>query len=233
MKISELLKTYRKTNSLTQSDIARQLFVSKQAVSRWENDLSLPDITMYPKLSEMLGVSVDELMGKEKTEEKEKPKQVNYKKIIITVILYLLLIIEIIMFVLIQNAKKTNLSQEEKNLKLASTTLDMEFSEVTLYEEVDFSTWKKFNDINYPVKMYHFIFRDEIKTVSKKLTRNLSDNIIVTAPNFISNYFDSCDYFFYIHDEKTNLCTLYCLQINNKRLIVFNYYKEVPNEKNN
>ena len=118
MKISELLKTYRKTNSLTQSDIARQLFVSKQAVSRWENDLSLPDITMYPKLSEMLGVSVDELMGKEKTEEKEKPKQVNYKKIIITVILYLLLIIEIIMFVLIQNAKKTNLSQEEKNLKL-------------------------------------------------------------------------------------------------------------------
>ena len=70
MKISELLKTYRKTNSLTQSDIARQLFVSKQAVSRWENDLSLPDITMYPKLSEMLGVSVDELMGKEKTEER-------------------------------------------------------------------------------------------------------------------------------------------------------------------
>ena len=132
MKISELLKTYRKTNSLTQSDIARQLFVSKQAVSRWENDLSLPDITMYPKLSEMLGVSVDELMGKEKTEEKEKPKQVNYKKIIITVILYLLLIIEIIVFVLIQNTKKTNLSPEEKNLKLASNTLDMKFSDVIL-----------------------------------------------------------------------------------------------------
>ena len=49
MKISELLKTYRKTNSLTQSDIARQLFVSKQAVSRWENDLSLPDSCGQPE----------------------------------------------------------------------------------------------------------------------------------------------------------------------------------------
>ena len=68
MKISELLKTYRKTNSLTQSDIARQLFVSKQAVSRWENDLSLPDITMYPKLSEMLVKQPDFCTGGRFTE---------------------------------------------------------------------------------------------------------------------------------------------------------------------
>lgn len=62
--ISELIKNYRKINNLTQSDLAKMLFVSKQAVSRWENNLSLPDISMYPKLSIMLGVTVDELMGK-------------------------------------------------------------------------------------------------------------------------------------------------------------------------
>ena len=66
MKLSDYIKQYRKENNLSQTAFAKQLFVSKQAVSKWENDKALPDVTMYPVLSELLQVSVDELMGIEK-----------------------------------------------------------------------------------------------------------------------------------------------------------------------
>ena len=39
------------------------LCVSPQAVSKWENDLSCPDISLLPKLSKILGISVDELLS--------------------------------------------------------------------------------------------------------------------------------------------------------------------------
>ncbi len=60
------LARYRKEKGLTQEDIADKLHVSPQAVSKWENDSSYPDIDGLLILSEVLGVSVDELVGKAK-----------------------------------------------------------------------------------------------------------------------------------------------------------------------
>ena len=47
---------------MTQSDLAEKMCVTDKAVSKWERDLSYPDIASLPKLAEILGVSVDELM---------------------------------------------------------------------------------------------------------------------------------------------------------------------------
>lgn len=55
----------RKEKGLTQEDIARRVNISPQAVSKWENDVSSPDISVLSDLSEILGVSLDELLGKE------------------------------------------------------------------------------------------------------------------------------------------------------------------------
>ena len=44
------------------------LGVSAQAVSKWENDLSCPDISLLPELSKILGVSIDELVAGKKDE---------------------------------------------------------------------------------------------------------------------------------------------------------------------
>ncbi len=66
-KIAEL----RKKHSLTQEEFAERLGVTPQAVSKWENDVSCPDIMLLPKIAEMFGVSIDELMGV-KTSEKKK-----------------------------------------------------------------------------------------------------------------------------------------------------------------
>lgn len=55
----------RKKRGLTQEQLAEQMGVSAQAVSKWENDLSCPDITMLPQLADFFQVSIDELLRSE------------------------------------------------------------------------------------------------------------------------------------------------------------------------
>ncbi len=56
---------HRKRLGLTQDQLAEKLGVTAQAVSKWENDLSCPDITMLPKLAQIFGVTTDALLGNE------------------------------------------------------------------------------------------------------------------------------------------------------------------------
>lgn len=58
------LKRARLEKGFTQNDIAAKLGLSRQAVSRWENGAAYPDIDNLILLSEIYGVSVDELLGK-------------------------------------------------------------------------------------------------------------------------------------------------------------------------
>lgn len=53
----------RKRMGMTQDALAEQLGVTAQAVSKWENDQSCPDITMLPKLAKLFGITTDELLG--------------------------------------------------------------------------------------------------------------------------------------------------------------------------
>ncbi|MBQ7800784.1 MAG: helix-turn-helix transcriptional regulator [Oscillospiraceae bacterium] len=53
----------RKRLGLTQDQLAEQLGVTAQAVSKWENDQSCPDIAMLPKLAEIFGTTTDALLG--------------------------------------------------------------------------------------------------------------------------------------------------------------------------
>ena len=56
----------RKDLGLTQEELAQQLGVSSQAVSKWENDISCPDISLFPALAKALGCTTDALLsGKE------------------------------------------------------------------------------------------------------------------------------------------------------------------------
>ena len=53
----------RKEKGYTQEQLAEMMGVSAQAVSKWENDVSCPDISILPMLAEKLGVTTDELLG--------------------------------------------------------------------------------------------------------------------------------------------------------------------------
>lgn len=55
----------RKRLGLTQDQLAEKLGITAQAVSKWENDLSCPDISILPKLADIFGISTDELLGRQ------------------------------------------------------------------------------------------------------------------------------------------------------------------------
>ena len=71
------IQRLRKQKGLTQEDIAKRITISPQAVSKWENDASSPDITMIGDLADILGVSVDELLGREPSEKEEPEKEIH------------------------------------------------------------------------------------------------------------------------------------------------------------
>lgn len=71
-----MIATMRKENGMTQLELAEKMGVTDKAVSKWERDLSFPDINSIPKLADIFNVTVDELMQvkantKENTENKK------------------------------------------------------------------------------------------------------------------------------------------------------------------
>lgn len=60
--IGKRIAAYRKKKNIKQDELAEILGVSPQAVSKWENDVSCPDISLLPALSDNLGVSIDEII---------------------------------------------------------------------------------------------------------------------------------------------------------------------------
>ena len=65
----ENLRKLRKQRGLSQGDLARELFVSTQAISKWERGEAIPDISHICLLSELFGVSMDHLLGNTAQEE--------------------------------------------------------------------------------------------------------------------------------------------------------------------
>ncbi len=61
MEISNKIKQLRYKSGLTQEQLAARLGVSAQSVSKWENAVAMPDITLLPLIAEIFGVSIDEL----------------------------------------------------------------------------------------------------------------------------------------------------------------------------
>lgn len=69
----------RKEKGMTQADLAEKMGITDKAVSKWERDLSYPDIASIPRLAEFLGVSVDELLSLKRPDgEKGKTKIEEY-----------------------------------------------------------------------------------------------------------------------------------------------------------
>lgn len=61
--MGEIISTLRKERGMTQKELADMLSITDKAVSKWERDLACPDTQTIPKLAEILGISVEELMN--------------------------------------------------------------------------------------------------------------------------------------------------------------------------
>lgn len=72
MELNERLAQLRKEHGLSQNDLADQLKVSRQAVSRWEQGLAMPSSDNLIYLSRLYGITLDELIyGKEEIENEQ------------------------------------------------------------------------------------------------------------------------------------------------------------------
>lgn len=87
MTIGKRIAVLRREKELKQDDLAEMLSISPQAVSKWKNDQTCPDISLLPKLAEILGVTVDELLSGKKGEpevvflpEEERKNIANYDR---------------------------------------------------------------------------------------------------------------------------------------------------------
>lgn len=65
-KLGNFISKLRKEKGLTQQELAAKLHLTDKAISKWERGLSCPDISLLVPLSELLGVSVNELLLGEK-----------------------------------------------------------------------------------------------------------------------------------------------------------------------
>ena len=61
--MGEVISTLRKEKGMTQKELADMLNITDKAVSKWERDIACPDTMTIPKLAEILGISVEELMN--------------------------------------------------------------------------------------------------------------------------------------------------------------------------
>lgn len=75
MSIGEKLLDLRKSKHLSQEEVADQLNVSRQTISKWETDQSMPDFDKIVPLCELYGISADELLMMEKKEKNMKTEE--------------------------------------------------------------------------------------------------------------------------------------------------------------
>ena len=73
--IGQRIKELRKERHMTQEQLAELVGISFQAVSKWENGIALPDITLVPRLAQIFGVTTDELFAYNQNEIRDEIEQ--------------------------------------------------------------------------------------------------------------------------------------------------------------
>lgn len=93
MSLGEKIKDQRKKAGLSQEQLAENLNVSRQAITKWENDKGIPDISNLIAISDEFGLSLDELIKEDSVVKKKIISDSASKKWHILVIVYLVAIV--------------------------------------------------------------------------------------------------------------------------------------------
>lgn len=72
--LGRLISETRKAKGMTQLELSQKLNVTDKAVSKWERDLSCPDVNFLPQLAEVLGLTLEELMQGQKQNQSAEQK---------------------------------------------------------------------------------------------------------------------------------------------------------------
>ncbi len=116
MEFNQKLQNLRKQKGLTQEELAKKLFVSRTAISKWESGRGYPNLVSLKDIAELFSVSIDELLSNSElltlSEEDNKRIRLGYKSLLFGLIDFL----TIILFFLPFFAQRTHLELAEVSL---------------------------------------------------------------------------------------------------------------------
>lgn len=79
MNISEKIIMIRKENNLTQEEMAKKLFVTRQAISKWERGISYPSIDVLRLINKEFKISINKLLDVNELEKNKEYKAIGFK----------------------------------------------------------------------------------------------------------------------------------------------------------
>lgn len=194
--IGSIIKDIRKKNNLTQNEFASILGVTFQAVSKWENDKSIPDITILKDISNKFNVDLNYLISGKKVNINKKPF---FKKnmIIITVIIFIIISVCVFLFFHKHNYEFKTLNGETKDIKVTgSITYDESKSSIYLNVDYNADDTQKYSYIKCTLYEKH---QDILNVISEKeyleKTPVSLKEYLKMISFVIDNYSPSCKYY--------------------------------------
>lgn len=195
-KIGSIIKDIRKKNNLTQNEFASILGVTFQAVSKWENDKSIPDITILKDISNKFNVDLNYLISGKKVNINKKSF---FKKnmIIITVIIFIIISVCVFLFFHKHNYEFKTLNGETKDIKVTgSITYDESKSSIYLNVDYNADDTQKYSYIKCTLYEKH---QDILNVISEKeyleKTPVSLKEYLKMISFVIDNYSPSCKYY--------------------------------------
>lgn len=194
--IGSIIKDIRKKNNLTQNEFASILGVTFQAVSKWENDKSIPDITILKDISNKFNVDLNYLISGKKVNINKKSF---FKKnmIIITVIIFIIISVCVFLFFHKHNYEFKTLNGETKDIKVTgSITYDESKSSIYLNIDYNADDNQKYSYIKCTLYEKH---QDILNVISEKeyleKTPVFLKEYLKMISFVIDNYSPSCKYY--------------------------------------
>lgn len=194
--IGSIIKDIRKKNNLTQNEFASILGVTFQAVSKWENDKSIPDITILKDISNKFNVDLNYLISGKKANINKKSF---FKKnmIIITAIIFIIISVCVFLFFHKHNYEFKTLNGETKDIKVTgSITYDESKSSIYLNVNYNADDNQKYSYIKCTLYEKH---QDILNVISEKeyleKTPVSLKEYLKMISFVIDNYSPSCKYY--------------------------------------
>lgn len=194
--IGSIIKDIRKKNNLTQNEFASILGVTFQAVSKWENDKSIPDITILKDISNKFNVDLNYLISGKKVNINKK-SILKKNMIIITFIIFIIISVCLFLFFHKHNYEFKTLNGETKDIKVTgSITYDESKSSIYLNIDYNADDNQKYSYIKCTLYEKH---QDILNVISEKeyleKTPVSLKEYLKMISFVIDNYSPSCKYY--------------------------------------
>lgn len=193
--IGSIIKDIRKKNNLTQNEFASILGVTYQAVSKWENGKSIPDIIILREISNKFNVDLNYLIAGKKSVSKKHFS----KKVVVTIAIIVSILVSLIVILLLHknNYEFKTLNGETKDIKVTgSITYDEDKSSIYLNIDYNADDNQKYSYIKCTLYEKH---QDILNVISEKeydeYTPVSLKEYLKMISFVINDYSPSCKYY--------------------------------------